>query len=221
MCGRAGFVNSDFKTYGIAKVPAGFQPIYNGAPGMRMPQIFKRDGEKDVDLFKFGLVPFWSKEPTVKYSTINAMAEKIFTSPAYRMPIMKQRSLTPVSFYFEWKQMEDKSKQPYLFRLKGGEPFALGSIYDIWKDAEGMEFPSFSIITTEPNDVAAKFHHRMPLIIPKEQWDVWLDEKLTQSDIKQLMIPYKNAKDLEVYPVSKLVNAPRNQEKDIIEKIEL
>ncbi len=219
MCGRTGYVNSDFKTYGVSKIPSGFTPIYNGAPSMRLPQIYVHDGEKDVALMKFGLVPFWSKEPTTKFSTINAKAETIFTSPAYRMPIMKQRSLTPVTFYFEWKQMEDKTKQPYVFRLKSHEPFALGSIYDIWKDAEDKEFPSFSIITTEPNEVASKFHHRMPLIIPREHWDTWLHESLTQKDIQQLMVPFSKSEEMEIYPVSKLVNSPANDSPDVVKKV--
>lgn len=220
MCGRTGYVHSDFKAYGIERTPKDFRPIYNGAPSMRLPQIFVKDGKKDVGLFKFGLVPFWSKTPTVKFSTINAMAEKIFTSPVYRMPIHKHRSLTPVDFYFEWKELTDGTKQPYLFRLKSHECFALGSIWDIWKDAEEKEFPSFSIITTEPNAIAAKYHRRMPLIVPKKLWDTWLDDKLSEEEIKQIMIPFPHPQDMDVFPVSKKLNSPANQEKDVIEKVD-
>lgn len=221
MCGRAGFVNSNFKTYGVDRVPKDFKPIYNGAPSMRLPQIYVKDGIRDVGLFKFGLVPFWSKTPTVKFSTINAMAERIFTSPVYRMPIRKHRSLTPVNFYFEWKTLTDGSKQPYLFRLKSSKDFALGSIWDVWKDAEDKEFPSFSIITTEPNSVAKKYHRRMPLIIPKEHWDTWLNEQLAEDEIRNLMIPYPHPEDMDVYPVNRRVNSPANQDEDIINKTEV
>lgn len=219
MCGRFGYVNPDFKTYGISKKPAGFKPVYNGAPSERLPGIFVKDGKKDIDLFRFGLVPFWSKTPTVKFSTINATAERIFESPVYRLPIRKQRLLTPVDFYFEWKGYGDGMKQPYLFRLKSRGSFAFGSVYDIWKDAEGKAFPSFSIVTTEPNEFAAKYHNRMPLILPKESWEKWLSPSLTESEIKQLMIPYPNSANMEAIAVSTLVNSPRNDDERIIKPI--
>lgn len=190
--------------------------MFNIAPSMRAPQVYFDHG-KQIAMMKFGLVPSWSKTLDIKFSTINATAERIFESPVYRGPVHKHRSLTPVDFYFEWKLMTDKTKQPYLFRLKNRQSFAFGSVYDVWKDVEGHEFPSFSIITTEPNVVAKQYHHRMPLIIPNEYWGTWLDPKLSEPDIKKLMIPYPDPKNMEVYAVSTRVNSPQNQDEQITE----
>lgn len=219
MCGRYGFINSDYKTYGVTRKPEGFQPSYNIAPSMHAPQVYTQNGRR-VALMKFGLVPSWSKNLEIKFSTINATVERVFESPVYRGPIHTHRCLTPVNFYFEWKVLSDKTKQPYVFRLKNTQSFAFGSIYDIWKDVESHEFPSFSIITTPPNDVAVQYHHRMPLIVPKEHWDTWLDPNLTEQNIKKLMIPYPHPEHMEVYAVSTRVNSPRNQDEGVIEPVE-
>ncbi len=127
MCGRFGYVHSDFKSYGVSGKPAGFHAVYNGAPSQRLPVIVQ-DTDRHAELYRFGLIPFWSKTMQLKYSTINARAEGILAAPTYRKPIHSQRCLVPCDFYFEWKQVQDKSKQPYLFRLKNQSLFALGGV---------------------------------------------------------------------------------------------
>lgn len=214
MCGRYGYIQSDFKTYGVAGVPSGFQAIYNGAPSQPLPVIVE-DDFRHAELFRFGLIPFWSKTLKPKFSTINARAETILTSPAYRKPIRSQRCLVPCDFYFEWS-----NKNPFLFRMKDKKPFAPGGVWDVVKGAEDKSYFSFAIMTTEPNELTRQYHDRMPLILSPNSYDSWLSVKTDMAEILDLMKPYPSIEKMEVYPVSKLVNSPSNNYSDIIKMIE-
>ncbi len=127
-------------------------PYYNVCPGMLLPVIINKP-PKDAILMKWGLVPSWSKEPTTKFSTINARAETITISPAYRVPFQKQRCLIPAISFYEWKKLVNGTKQPYFFRCTDGSPFAFAGIFDRWKDVENKEFLKCAIITCAANGV--------------------------------------------------------------------
>lgn len=218
MCGRFGYINSDFKTYGVTGAPAGFHAVYNGAPSQPLPVIVEVD-HRCVDLYRFGLIPFWSKTMQLSYSTINARSENILMAPTYRKPIRSQRCLVPCDFYFEWKRIHDKLKQPYLFRLKTKQSFALGGVWDVIADAEHMNHYSFAIVTTAPNSIAEKYHNRMPLILSPETWDLWLSDKTPIEKIIHLMKPYPYPETMEVFGVSPYVNSPDHNDPRVIEPL--
>src|SRR5205814_3605401 len=134
------------------------------APSQDMPVVLAKEPEKPkIEIMKWGLVPFWSKEPKPSYSTINARAEGIADKPAYRKPIRSQRCIIPADGFYEWQKTGD-GKLPYFIHLKDGDLFGFAGLYDIYKDKEGNELKTFTIITTDANELMAPIHNRMPVI---------------------------------------------------------
>ncbi|MBP9814545.1 SOS response-associated peptidase [Candidatus Woesebacteria bacterium] len=214
MCGRFdGAVNSDFKTYGLTGPPKGYQQSFNVAPGMLYPALF-RESPLKAELMKWGLVPFWNKEPKVKFSTINARAETLGTSPVFREAYKKHRCLIPVRGFYEWRKNADGTKTPFFIHLKSRDTFAFAGIWDVWKDVEGVEFKSYAIITTTPNEKMAHIHTRMPVILSKADEDIWTDPIADVSVLQALLKPYGDD-DMDMYRISSRVNSPANDDAEI------
>jgi putative SOS response-associated peptidase YedK len=215
MCGRYA-VKSDFKTYGIAP-PPGFQGTYNATPGSFLPVILK-NSPFHAELMKWGLVPHWSKTPRVKFSTINARAETVGISPVFREAFHKRRCLVPVIGFYEWRKNPDGTKTPYFIRLKSRTWFTFAGIWDSWKDAEGKEFKSYSIITCEPNEVMKPIHNRMPVILPREVEELWATLTTPMKTLLELLKPYDPA-NMWAYPISTRVNNPMNNDERNVEPL--
>ena len=163
-----------------------FTPSYNVAPESRQPvvRIEHDTGERVLALMKWGLVPYWSKTPRAGFSSINARADKLTSSGAWREPWKHRRCLIPANFFYEWEPLtkeEEKKKlsKPWAVSLTDDRLFAFGGIWDRWKgmDAKNNEmvFESFSIITTDPNELLEPFHNRCPLIIDPKDYARWLE----------------------------------------------
>lgn len=154
---------------------------------------------------KWGLVPsWWKKESKIGFTTFNARAESVFSSGMWRT-IYKKRALVPANGYFEWTKPTKKSgvlKQKYYFRPKQMDVFSFAGFYDVWHDVEGMEWKTYTIITTEPNAEARAIHDRMPVILHQEDEAAWLDPSRTKrEDIEPLIHPFED-NGLEVYEVN-------------------
>lgn len=217
MCGRFAIDISKptfEKRFGVAQMEIRLAPHYNVCPGMLLPVIFNKP-PKDAVLMKWGLVPSWSKEPTTKFSTINARAETIMSSPAYRVPFQKQRCLIPAIGFYEWKKTEDGSKQPYFFQRTDGAPFAFAGIFDRWRDIEQKEFLTCAIITCPANETVSPIHPRMPVILDQKEEDMWLDPSQRPDTLKKFLVPI-DAVDLNSRRISPRINNPQNDEKNII-----
>jgi putative SOS response-associated peptidase YedK len=129
--------------------------------------------------------------------------------------------LIPATGFFEWKELnlEGKAEKiPFYISMKDKRAFSFAGLYDVWKDVEGKEFYSYAILTTTPNEVMSPIHNRMPIILRFEDEDKYLDKETELDDIMKLLTPYKGV-DLKAYPVSRLVNSPSNDEKDILEEL--
>jgi putative SOS response-associated peptidase YedK len=201
------------------QVTIDLEPHYNITPGNYLPVVVKHSPNQ-VELMKWGLVPHWSKEPRVKYSTINARAETVTSSSVYREPFKTKRCLVPANGFFEWKQTAT-IKVPYFIHLKHEPMFAFAGLYDIWTDAEGKEFKSFSIITTTPNEIMQPIHNRMPVILPKEHEEVWLTpDETNTAKLLTLLQPYPS-NQMEAYTVSTAVNRPMNDDPAVIKPVEM
>jgi len=183
-------------------------PRSNVAPGQSMPVVM-RDNANRLMLMRWGLIPSWSKQPRVPFSTINARAESLAKSPVFRGPFKRGRCLVPASGFYEW-QRTPQGKQPYCFRLAGGELFAFAGLYDIWRDAAGNELWSYTIITTTPNELVAPVHRRMPVILRREDEQVWLDAAAPSARLRSLLAPYA-ADAMEAFAVSQALNNPANE----------
>jgi putative SOS response-associated peptidase YedK len=219
MCGRYSLVpNENIATrFDIADQQLPLLPRYNVAPSQAMPVVVRNSPNRLVEM-QWGLIPSWSKEPRVKFSTINARAETVTTSPVYRGPFQYRRCLVPASGFYEW-QKTDQGKQPYCIRVKDDDLFAFAGLYDVWCDAEGQELYSYTIITTTPNDLVAPIHNRMPVILRRDDEDAWLDKATDPAQLLSLLVPYP-ADKMEVYAVSRAVNNPANERAELMQPME-
>lgn len=217
MCGRYGFIpgsKDQFKKrFNVERVDFDINPHYNVAPGQTMP-VVTHHSPNTVEEMKWGLVPFWAKDPKIGYQMINARAETVATKPSFRRSFTKQRCLVPASGFFEWKKL-DGSKQPFYIRLKHAPLFSFAGLYDIWKDAEGRELKTYTIITTEPNSLLAPIHNRMPVILTEAGEITWLNEAPSPLKHVKLLRPF-SAENMESFSVSKKVNNPENDTEDIL-----
>lgn len=220
MCGRYTDIKPDYayRRFEVAR-PLDFNtPKYNIAPGMLQP-IITRNSPNKATLMKWGLVPFWAKDPKIGYKMINARAEGIADKPAFRKPLRTQRCIVPATGFYEWKKLDDKKKQPYYFFIKDEEMFGFAGLYDIWKDVSGKEFYTYTIITTTPNELMTPIHDRMPVILPKDAEDLWLDPDINDPQpLAAMLKPYPSEK-MEKYPVSTDVGNTRNDSPNLIQPI--
>jgi putative SOS response-associated peptidase YedK len=174
---------------------------------------------RELKMMRWGLVPFWAKEISIGYKMINAKAETVHEKPSYRKPFKERRCLVLADGFYEWKRPDKKTKIPFLFVLKTRGPFAFAGLWDLWKNPNGEELLTFTIITTSANELMAPIHDRMPVILPQKVESRWLDPEFKDTDkLKTLLQPYPSDK-MEAYEVSSIVNSPKNDTPSCIEPI--
>lgn len=221
MCGRFTLTADPKKikeTFPWLKIPAGVQPRYNIAPTQPVP-VVPNNGENRLDLFNWGLVPFWAKDPSIGNRMINARAETLAEKPAYRNAYKRRRCLILADGFYEWQQQKgSKSKIPMYFYLKSGEPFAFGGLWEDWQSADGSEILSCTIITTQPNELVAPIHNRMPLILPQSSYELWLTPGEVSLDQLDAVLQPFPAEQMAFHPVSRQVNNPANEDPSCIQE---
>ena len=221
MCGRYALSvpGKIFKRFNTSNSLSTLDVNYNISPSTINPVIIRNSPNKVV-LMKWGLIPFWAKDPKVGYKTINARAEDIQNKPVFRKPIRTQRCLVPATGFFEWKKLrleEKEEKFPFYISIKDRDLFSFAGVYDVWKDAEGKEIYSYSIITTSSNEAMKNIHERMPVILKQDKEDFYLDKTSSLDKILKLLTPYE-ASEILSWPVSKHVNNPGNNSSDLIKQ---
>lgn len=195
---------------------------YNIAPTTHQPIIrqSRESGEREVVLARWGLVPFFTKEiQDIKgLSTINARAETITSAKTWGEPVKKRRCLIPANTFYEWPKEGKPPKQPYSFELTSGKAFAFAGIWDGWKDAQGHWLQSFAIVTTEANELMARIHPRMPVILRPSDYDRWLDREETERLPVDLLRPF-DAEEMEMREANPKVNNARNNGPEMLERV--
>jgi putative SOS response-associated peptidase YedK len=201
-----------------------FAPSYNVAPQSVQPVVrLNRDsGGREFALMRWGLVPFWAKDAKFGYSTINARAEEVAAKPAYREAFKKRRCLVPADAFYEWQRPQNdkqdkKTKHPYAFALKSGEPYALAGLWDRWQPKEGAALETFTILTTDPNALMEPIHNRMPVILEPRDYTRWLDPGDSAKPPVDLLRPYP-AEKMTAWPVSDRVGNVRNNDPELLEQ---
>ena len=184
---------------------------YNVSPSSNIPVVKLDNGERVLESMHWGFIPHWAKD--TKIQPINAKSETVNSKPFFRSAFKKSRCLIPANGFYEWLRMGDH-KQPYYFRLKDDDLLAFAGLWDHWENPEGQSIDSCTIITTVANDVMKPIHDRMPVILDPEDYEDWLEK-----GGKELLQPY--AGEMVCYPVSTVVNNPRNNGKDLIEPVEV
>jgi putative SOS response-associated peptidase YedK len=169
---------------------------YNVAPTTFQPIIrhSRESGERELTLARWGLIPFFTKELSeVKgLSTINARAETIIRSPTWREPMKKRRCIVPASAFYEWPKEGKAPKQPYVFALADSTLFGFAGLWDAWKGGDGHWLQSFAIVTTEANELMARIHPRMPVILHPRDYDRWLGREALQRLPVDLLRPFES-----------------------------
>ncbi|MFN6338304.1 MAG: SOS response-associated peptidase [Cyanobacteriota bacterium] len=181
MCGRYSLTTAIDRLLPRLKgpLPEGLIEHYAPRPQVRPgePVLLQRQehGQLEVGLALWGLVPGWARDPRGLRRPINARAETAPEKPFFRGPWRHRRALLPADGFYEWQRRADGSKQPWLFRLRGGEPFWLGGLWERWIGADGGELDTAVILTTAPNDLLRRVHDRMPVVIPTGLEEAWLE----------------------------------------------
>lgn len=179
---------------------------YNVAPTQEVPGVVREleTQKRHLEFFRWGLIPPWAGDMKIGQKLINARAETIFEKPSFRSAARHRRMLVPAAGFYEWKT-ENGKKQPYFFRLKSGQPMAFGGIWESKRISSG-HLRTCSIVTTGPNEVVMGFHDRMPAVIRQEDFDHWLDPKVSDpKELLPILVPFP-AEEMECFPVSPEMN---------------
>jgi len=201
------------------------EPRYNIAPTQRIPVVRGSEvgeGERELRMMRWGLIPSWAKDPGIGSRMINARAETVAEKPSYRSAFKKRRCLIPADGFYEWRK-EPGGKQPFYLRMRDGSAFGFAGLWETWspRGADTEEVLSASIITTEPNEVAAEVHNRMPVIHSPDLYDAWLDPDNNDREWLLSMLASYPAGEMEAYPVSRSVNKPTNDYPEVARPVPL
>lgn len=214
MCGRYSFILEDElirERFGVTVRTAVYKARYNCAPSQDLAVISDED-PGTLSLYRWGLIPFWAKEPSIGNKLINAKSETILEKPSFKGSFRNKRCLVLADGYYEWKK--EKDKIPYRITLKDNLPFAFAGIWDKWTSSDGEIVHSFSILTMASPPEMQQIHDRMPVILSRKDEMKWL-ERGGDSELLDLIKPFP-VRDLSAYPVSKEVNSPRNDNPELI-----
>lgn len=220
MCGRFLITDPDEalrQLFDYDGPPTGFDANYNVAPTTLMPIV--RQGTETRHLLsraRWGLIPSWAKDETIASKLINARSETLLEKPSYRTAFRHRRCLIPAEGFYEWQGQGKGPKQPYMIAFEDRQPFAFAGLWERWEKGD-TPVTTFTIITTEAAPAIQDIHHRMPVILAKDQFANWLDVGgVPAEEAQQLLGPW--AEDgLTAWPVSTRVNNVRNNDADLVE----
>ena len=238
MCGRFTLHHTTEEVkarFGVQKVLFSLEARYNIAPSQPVAAITQQNGERILDGFRWGLVPFWANDPSIGNRMINARSETLREKPSFKRILQRQRCLIPADGFYEWKQNENgaasskshAAKTPLHIKKKSGELFAFAGLWDEWQpkaqdgstpdqstpdqstpDAKSEPLRTCTIITSAPNAFLSRVHHRMAVILPPELEAAWLNPALNDAEELLQMLAPRETEELEMFPVSPRVNKP-------------
>ncbi len=225
MCGRYGFGNParfDALPFGVA-LPA-LAPRFNVSPSQTVPLVAEDPEQgRNVLMAKWGLVPSWENDSLVGNGQANARGDTVATKPMFRAAFKTRRALMPADLFYEWQVVPGhKGKHPWCIRLPDDEPFSFGAIweqFDAPDDPTAEALVTCAIITTEPNELMATIHQRMPLIVPTSAYDEWLDPQTSVQRAQTLIKPYAGV--MRAWRVSSWLNVARNDGPQCIEPLDI
>jgi putative SOS response-associated peptidase YedK len=202
--------------FGEFTFPAQFAPRFNIAPTQPVLAI-PNDDKNEADFFVWGLIPMWAKDPAIGNRLINARGETLEEKPAFRGSLKYKRCLILADGFYEWKSVPGrKTKTPFFIHMKDRKPFAFAGLWDSWNSPDGSLIKSCTIITTEPNELMAIIHNRMPAILHPRDYAKWLDPSPQTPDQLKPLIKSFPADVMDAYPVSPLVNKPSNDAPELV-----
>lgn len=195
-----------------------FAPTFNAAPQSTQPvlRLNGDTGKREFSLMRWGLVPFWARDEKLGLSTINARAEEVASKPLFREAFKRRRCLVPADAFYEWQRPDPKTRRPFAFALLSGEPYAFAGLWERWKPKDGPILETFSILTTDPNELAEKVHNRMPVILEPSDYNRWMESGDPAHPPIDLLRPY-SAEKMRAWPVHSRVGNVRNDDPQLLD----
>jgi putative SOS response-associated peptidase YedK len=191
-------------------------PRYNVAPTQPIEVVVQRDDGRFLELHRWGLVPAWAKSVAVGSRMINARAETLATSSAFRVSFLRRRCVIPADGFYEWRRVDGK-KQPFLIHTPDDRPLAFAGLWAPWKDPNTGEWVlSAAVVTTQANETVAQLHDRMPVILAPDAWRLWADPEIRDEDLLADLLRPAADDLLELVPVSPLVNNANNEGPELL-----
>jgi len=204
-----------------------FGANYNVAPQTFQPvvRLSPQTGEREVVMLRWGLIPAWARSSREGAMRFNARAEDLATKPSFRDALRQRRCLVPADAFYEWQKLDPKTKHPHAIAMRDGSLYAFAGLWDRWRepghgDDEGEWLQTFTIITTDPNELMAPIHNRMPVIIPRRDYDRWLGSETSEDDRLplDLLRPFPS-EEMTAWRVGDKVGNVRNTEAELLEEI--
>ncbi len=222
MCGRytiAAPSEAIRRMFGFRNPLPNLPARFNVAPTQDVPVVRLEGGVRTLAMVRWGLVPSWSKKMSPSAPLINARSESVADKPSFRQAFRLRRCLVPLDGFYEWQVRPDGTKQPIHIHLKQGGLFALAGLWENWTAEDGTQVESMALVTTSANATLQPVHDRMPVIVPPEKFDVWLDVgQYGPREVTPLMVPAPNDL-LAFHPVSTRVNRVANDDPGLIAAI--
>jgi putative SOS response-associated peptidase YedK len=218
MCGRYTVISNPEALralFGYEEQP-NFPPRYNIAPTQPIAIVRLVDGKRRFALVRWGLLPSWVKDPKTFTLLINARGETVCDKPAYRAAMKRQRCLIPADGFYEWQKAGDR-KRPFYVHAASGEPLAFAGLWETWTGPNGEELETGTIVTTRANKTLSAIHERMPVIVPREAFDLWLNCTGVDAKTAEALIAPAPEGLLEAYEISTAVNRTANDNPKLLE----
>lgn len=194
-----------------------YVPRYNIAPSQDVTVVIKGQKGNKMGQLRWGLVPSWAKDPSIGYKMINARSETAHEKASFKQPLRSKRCLVLADSFYEWKRESTRTKQPHRIYLKHNEPFAFAGLWSVW-ETEGQRLATCTVLTTSANEMMCELHDRMPVILPKDVEETWLNPQTDYETVMGLLRQYPS-EDMTHYPVSQAVNSPKNEGPALAEPI--
>ena len=191
----------------------GYRPRWNAAPTSKLPVVVSRRGRRTLTLMRWGLIPSWAKDLKIGHATFNARAEGMDNRPAFRSAWRAgRRCLVIADGYYEWR---DADRQPFAVSLSNRGPMTIAGLWDQWLAPDGASIKSFTIITTQANELLQPLHARMPVLLAPDRWPAWLGETAVgDAELKAMLRPYPGA-GMTFWPVDRRVGNVKNDTPDL------
>ena len=219
MCGRFGLTRPEAlkpERFGITDLPP-LVPRYNIPPSSDILVVRERKEVTEAEMIRWGLVPSWARDPSIGNRMANVRSDTALEKPSFSAAMQRRRCLIPADVFYEWQDVPgQKKRRPYAVALNEGELFALGGIWEAWRPKDGGDWLiTCAILTTEPNDLLAPIHDRMPVIIRPDDYETWLSPSTKTAAVSRLVEPFA-ADAMRAWEISPLVNDPKTDDARVI-----
>jgi putative SOS response-associated peptidase YedK len=223
MCGRFGLTRPEalnLERFGISELPP-LVPRYNIPPSSDILVVRERKGVTAAEMIRWGLVPSWAKDPSIGNRMANVRTDTALEKSSFRAAMQKRRCLIPADVFYEWQDVPgQKRRTPWAVALRDGEIFALGGVWEAWRERDsGQWLITCAILTTGPNDMVAPIHDRMPVIIRPGDYRAWIAPSTTTGDVRRMTSPL-SADAMRTWEISLLVNDPRTDDARVLAPVD-